>query len=109
MGYRYHSPRIRLVTVPHHPKQQTATIAIEEDILPPLLLVLLAGLDTKQPTRRRIVLVFVCVVRFKTCCSGESAGVLLAEALGGREDLQASVGGGEETCGRGGGAGERHC
>jgi hypothetical protein len=58
----YYVPRIWLIAVPNHPKQKTPTKAIKPNILPPFILVFLAWLHAKQPSRRRIVVVFMGVV-----------------------------------------------
>lgn len=52
-------PGVGLVCVADDAKGQTAEETIVENILPALLLVLLAGLDAKQDTARGVVVVVV--------------------------------------------------
>lgn len=54
-------PGIRLEPVANNAKSNGAEEAVVEDVLPALLLSLLAGLHAKEPSGRRVVGVAVCV------------------------------------------------
>jgi len=54
-------PGVRLEPVANNAKSNRAEEAVEEDVLPALLLRLLAGLDAKEPAGWGIVVVAVCV------------------------------------------------
>jgi hypothetical protein len=54
-------PGVRLEPVANNAESNRAEEAVEEDVLPALLLRLLAGLDAEQPAGWRVVVVAVCV------------------------------------------------
>jgi hypothetical protein len=58
---KHNIPSIRLEPVANNAKSHGAKEAVVEDILPALLLSLLAGLHAKEPSGRRVVRVPVCV------------------------------------------------
>ena len=67
-------PSIRLITIPHNPKKQTPDKPIEPDMLPPLVLVLLARFHAEQPAGGRVIMVFMGVVaRFAKSSGGEGS------------------------------------
>lgn len=63
-----HSPRIRLITIPNHAKQNTPIEPIEPHILPPLILILLPRPHTEQVATWWLVVVFVSVVAGSADC-----------------------------------------
>jgi hypothetical protein len=90
---RVTSPGIRLVAVPHHAEKDAPEEAVHEDVLPPLALVLLAGLHAKQVAGRRVVVVFMCVVAGAAGVCGRKLSLLLPAG----DDLQAGPRGGDEA------------
>ena len=99
-------PRVRLVTVPNNPKEQTTKEPVVPHVLPPLILILLAGLHAEQPAARWVIVVLVCVVAGAAGCSRGEGSLLGAEGRA-ESDLQARSRSGDES--RTHRSEERHC
>jgi len=56
---RGHAPGVGLVAVSNHTESQGTEESVDENVLPALVLVLLAGLDAEEPASGWVVVFFV--------------------------------------------------